>query len=102
MDAKILCGRILQLFIEKGSAQVSGYKKFAYLSHNNTSVLIGREDGNDTRVPFNKIIKVITSYQTNPEDYELGPSKTRDYGLTHINSPVWSLLHLLEKEDYGI
>lgn len=100
MDPRIICGRALQEFICKGYAQVDGYYKFTYISHNSTSVTIGRETGKDTTISFNKLIKVIEGYQSNIEDYNEGPSKTRDYGLTHVNSPVWSILHLLPKEEY--
>jgi hypothetical protein len=99
-DSCILCGRILQIFIDKGFVQVDGYNKFTYISHKDTFVLVGREKGKDTRIPFGKIIETIVNYQINPDDYDRGPGKTRDYGLTHINSPVWALLHLLEKGDY--
>jgi len=102
MDAKILCGRILQIFIDKGYSKVSNYNKFTYLGHTQSYILVGREAGQTTRIPFKKIIEIISCYQANPSDYDLGPGKTREYGLTHINSTVWSLLHLLNKEDYAI
>ncbi len=102
MDAKIVCGRIIQEFIRKGYSHVDGYNKFTYLKHNGSSVIVGREEGKHTRIDFNKILLVVEGFQENPDDYDLGPSKTRDYGLTHVNSPVWSLMHLLPKEEYAL
>ncbi len=99
-DSKILLGRILQKFIDRGFSQVPDYNKFTYISHNSSKVIVGREKGKDTDIPFAKVLKVIEAYQLNPDDYEQGPSKTRDYGIKHINSPIWSMLHLLEKGDY--
>lgn len=57
------------------------------------------EKGADTREPFEKILVAIDAYKENPELYNEGPSKLRDYGITHITSPIRSILHLLPKEE---
>lgn len=59
-----------------------------------------REGGKNTNIPFKSVLLAIENYQINSGVYEEGPGRTRHYGLKIINSPVWSLLHLLEKRDY--
>jgi len=104
IDPKILLGRILQKLIDQGYSQVISpektYNKFAYLGHTSRKITIGREQGQDTHLYFEKILLAITKYQVTPNDYDLGPSKTREYGIIHVNSPIWSLLHLLKRADY--
>lgn len=46
------------------------------------------------------MIIAIEAYQNNPDLYHAGPSALRDFGITHVTSPVWSLLHLLEQDHY--
>lgn len=100
MDSKILLGRILQKLIDKGYSQVEFYNRFTYIKHTNRYVEVGREKGANTKIYFEKILIVIEAYLNSPEDYNKGPSFTRKYGITHVNSPVWTLAHLLEKKDY--
>ena len=99
MDARILLGKILQRFQDRGRAQVEGYKSFGYIRETNNAVWVSRESGKDTPVAFSKILIGIEAYQENPELYELGPNELREFGITHVNSPVWALLHLLKKEE---
>ncbi len=100
MDSKILLGKILQRFFDRKVAKVEGYNKFEYLKETSSSVYVSRETGDDTPVPFKKIIVGIEIYQQNPELYDEGPTALRDFGITHVTSPVWSLLHMLAKHDY--
>jgi len=100
MDSKILLGKILQRFSDKGKSKVKGYNSFEYLKETNKSVLVSRENGQNTYIPFEKIIIGIEAFKTNSELFNEGPSALRDYGITHMNSPIWSILHLLSLEDY--
>ncbi|WP_282053364.1 hypothetical protein [Maribacter luteus] len=100
MDSKIILGKILQRFSDKGFCKAPGYNKFEYLRENNNAVYIGREKGKDTRIGFEKIIVGIEAFQRNPNLYSEGPNALREFGITHVNSPVWSLLHLMTQEDY--
>ena len=38
-------------------------------------------------------------YQHEITNYDKGPDALRDLGITHINSPIHSLLHLLSREE---
>ncbi|PIB27879.1 hypothetical protein [Maribacter sp. 4G9] len=100
MDPRIILGKILQRFSDKGFCQVSGYNKFKYLRENKNAVYVGREKGKDTRIGFGKVIIGIEALQLNPDLYNAGPNALRKFGITHVNSPVWSLLHLMAMEDY--
>lgn len=100
MDSKILLGKILQKFSDQKVSKVEGYNSFRYIRETNKAVHVTREDGKNTTVPFSKIIIAIDAFKENPELYLEGPGKLRDFGITHVNSPVWSLLHLLSIEEY--
>lgn len=100
MDPRIILGKILQRFSDNGFCQASGYNKFEYLRENKNAVYIGREKDKDTRIGFEKLTLGIEAFQRNPSLYNEGPNALRDFGVTHVNSPVWSLLHLMKKEDY--
>jgi hypothetical protein len=95
MNSKIILDRILQRFVEQGYAQVEGYNHFGYINLKEAVVTVSRENGNETPIPFKKILIAIEGYQMKPEDYNTGPHALRTYGLTHITSPIFSLLHLL-------
>lgn len=100
MDSKILLGKILQRFSDKKRCQVVGYNSFGYIRETNSSVYVSREDGDDTRISFNKLLIAIEAFKNNPNLYEMGPTMLRQFGITHVTSPIWSMLHLLDKEDY--
>lgn len=100
MNSFILVGKILQRFKDKGIAKVDGYSSFGYLRETPNSVIVSREKGMDTIVPFEKIKIGVEAFQSDLDLYASGPSKLRKFGITHVTSPVWSMLHLLEKELY--
>lgn len=100
MDSKILLSKILQRFYDARIAQVEGYTSFGYIKQTDTAVYVTRENGKNTRVSFDKILIGIKGYQKEPSLYHEGPGALRDLGITHVNSPVWSLLHLLDVKDY--
>ena len=100
MDSKILLGKILQRFFDKNVSKVENYNSFGYLFETDNSVIVSRENGQDTTIPYGKIIIGIDAYKNDISLYEKGPTALRDFGITHITSPVWSILHLLKKEEY--
>jgi hypothetical protein len=100
MDSRILLGKILQRFKDQGFAQVEGYNKFGYIRETHNSVIVSRENGKDTPVPFQKILIGIEAYQSNPDLYNGTPNYLHKLGITHVTSPVWAMLHLLRQHDY--
>lgn len=100
MDSKILLGKILQRFSDKKVCRVEGYNSFGYIKETDNAIYVTREAGLDTRIPFEKIIIGIEAYQSNLNLYNIGPNALRDFDITHINSPIWSMLHLLEQTDF--
>jgi hypothetical protein len=100
MNSKILLGKILQRFKEQGKAQVAGYNAFLYQRETSDSVNVLREKGTEAKVTFVKILVGIEAYQENPHLYNQGPTALREFGITHITSPVYAMLHLLAKEEY--
>jgi hypothetical protein len=85
---------LLQRFSDIGKAQVKGYKSFAYIRETDNMVIIQRENGNEARVPIKTINKAIEAVRNDQDVYNHGPSALRAYGITHVTSPVWAILHL--------
>ncbi len=100
MDSKIILGRILQKFIDAKYAHVDGYNRFGFIELKRSSVIVSRENGADTIIPFTKIIIGIEAYQKESELYEQGPTCLRSVGISHVTSPVFALLHLLSNKDF--
>jgi len=100
MHSKILLGKILQRFADCKVAQVKGYKSFGYIKETNNAVILSRENGVDTPVPFGKIELGIEAYKSNTTLYNEGPTVLREFNIKYITSPVFALLHLLSIEDY--
>ncbi len=90
-------GLILQRFRKLRVSQVPGYNSFGYVKETDSAVIVSREKGQDTRIPFLKLGTAVSAVRQDSSVYDEGPSRLRAYGITHINSPVWSLLHLLTK-----
>ena len=86
---------ILTRIRDQGYSQVEGYKRFRYLRETPKSVILIRETGGEARIPFEKIRQALGAVQENPKVYSAGPGSLREYGITHINSPIWSLIHLV-------
>ena len=101
MDSKIILGRLLQRFIDEKSSQYMDYNKFGLIEVKANSIIVSRENGSDTPIPFKKLVSAIEAYQNSPDLYDTGPSSLRNIGLTHITSPIHSILHLLPKEIFS-
>lgn len=95
-----ILSKILDEFRTRGFSQISGYNRFGYIRETGSAVFISRETGKDTKVPFSKIEQGIDAVKSDPSIYNAGPSKLRAYGITHITSPIWSLLHLVSLSEY--
>lgn len=100
MDSKILLGKILQRFFDKKEINVEGYTSFGYIKETENAVYVTRVNGLDTRITFAQILKGIEAYKANTLLYQQGPISLMVYGITHVTSPVWSMLHLLDEHDY--
>jgi len=100
MESTILLGKILQRFDDKKVAKVDRYSTFGYLRETNTAVYVSREKGKNSRISFTDIIKGIEAYKYNPALYNEAPVVLRNFGITRVTSPVWTLLHLLSIQDY--
>jgi hypothetical protein len=100
MDSKNLLDKILQRFKKQGKAQASGYNAFLYQSETSDGVNVLREKGTVAKVTFVKILVGIEAYKENPQLYNQGPTALREFGITHITSPVYAMLHLLGMDEY--
>lgn len=90
---------IIRRFKEQGYCQVPGYNRFGYVGEASGAVVVSRERGQDARIPFRKLEQAVQAVRSDPTVYDRGPSALREYGITHISSPIWSLLHLLRKRE---
>ncbi len=75
--------------------QVEWYKRFGYVRETPNAVVVSRENGQPTPIPHTKIAQAVEAVRSDPTVYDAGPSFLRDHGITHLNSPLWALLHLL-------
>ena len=92
--------RLIQKFMDNGYSKFENYYRFGFVQLKKNTLIVGRETGQDTSIPFAKLLKGIIVYQQNLKLYHEGPAALRAFGITHINSPIHSLLHLLEISDY--
>lgn len=90
---------ILRRFETQGWTQVQGYKRFGFIRRTDAAVIVSRENGRDTPVPVRKIEQGISAVRGDFTVYAGGPSKLRQHGITHVNSVVWSFLHLLTEAE---
>jgi len=101
METSKILQEIIKRFKENGAAQVEGYNSFGYIKETAKAIYVSREKGKDTPISFSKLTIGIEAYKSNPSLYDLGPAALRDYGITHVTSPIWSLLHLIKKVEYS-
>jgi len=90
---------IIKRLRKRGFSQVSGYNRFRYMCETEKAIILLREKGTEARIPLAKIAAAIEAVRQEPAIYDKGPSALRKYGITHINSPLWSLLNLLSKAE---
>jgi hypothetical protein len=90
---------IVSRFRNIGIAQVTGYNSFSYIRETDNAVIIGRECGSDARVPIATIREAVKIVRSNPHVYNDGPGSLANYGITHVNSPIWAMLHLIPLEE---
>jgi hypothetical protein len=100
MDSKIILGRILQKFVDSEYSQFKNYNRFDFIQLKHESLVLRRANGNNTIIPFDKLLLAIEAYKSHPDGYEKKTTFLIDCGITHITSPIYSLLHLLPKETY--
>ena len=101
MDSKILLGKILQRLQDQGYCKVKELNRFGFVEEKETLVIVSRQRGKNTKLYFKKILVGIEGYQTDTAAYDKGPSELRAFGLTHVTSPIFALLHLLPKDAYS-
>ncbi len=87
--------RLIERFQESDIAQVPGYNQFSYIRETGNAVYVTRETGKDTRIGFDIIETAIQAVRMDTSVYHKGPSALRAYGITHVNSPTWAIIHLL-------
>ena len=90
---------IFARFETQGFSQVSGYNRFIFNGKKSNSVIVRRENGKDATIPITAIEKGISAVRTDPQVYDDGPNSLRKHGITHINSVIWSLLHLVTVDE---
>ena len=100
MKNQKLLNQILEKFRKKGVSQVVGYNSFGYVSETEKTITVSREKGKDTIISKSKILVGIEAFIKNSNLYYEGPAKLREYGITHVTSPIWSLLHLVPFNEY--
>lgn len=90
---------IVARLIQQEYTQVLGYNKFGFVYQGDNHIVISRENGKDTKIHYRKLKAAIEAVREDTKIYSEGPSKLRQHGITHITSPLWSLLHLLTLEE---
>lgn len=98
-DVEKTISEIVSRFKQQGFTQVPSYNKFGFVQQSDNYVIVSRENGKDTKIYYKKLGEAIKAVQKDSLAYSEGPSKLRKHGLTHITSPLWSLLHLLTLEE---
>jgi len=91
---------ILLKLKKQGYTQYENYNKFEYEEETTVAIFLKREKGTEVRISKEDLKLVIKEFIKDPKLYFGGPSSLRDLGITHVNSPVHSLLHLLPKSSY--
>lgn len=98
-DMEAVVELVMSRLCSRGYAQVKGYNRFEYVRHTDGTVTVLRENGNTVDVRLSAIRKAIEAVRTDPTVYDKGPSALRAHGITHVNSPIWSMLHLATLEE---
>lgn len=75
---------LINRFIEKGSAQVEGNRRFIYVRETDKAVVIRRENDKEARVPKATINIAIDAVRNTPGIYNDGPTRLRENGITQV------------------
>jgi Na+-transporting NADH:ubiquinone oxidoreductase subunit NqrE len=100
MNSEIILKNIIAKFKEQGYAQVDGYNKFGYIRATDFTVTVSRQRGKDTPVSYKMLLIAIDGIKAKPELYGATPTHFRALGITHVTSPVFALVHLLDRNAY--
>ncbi|MCB9197533.1 MAG: AAA family ATPase [Flavobacteriales bacterium] len=73
---------------------------FLLKSVEQSKIVLERANGNDVDIPFSTLKKAIQACVNDAAFYDGGLNAIEEIGITHIQSPVWALLHLVEKREY--
>ena len=86
---------IVNVVSREGRAQVPGYVPFKFSGLAGHAIVLTRRNGNEVMVPYATLEKAISAVRTDQTVYLGGPNRLREFSITHINSPTWSLIRLL-------
>ena len=84
---------VLGDFESAGYAEVPGYARFGFHKRTDSRVVVMRRNGNTAAVPNRILAKAIEAVRKDQSVYRDGPSRLREFGITHIESPTWAILH---------
>jgi hypothetical protein len=90
---------IIERFRKQGYAQVPGYNRFGFVEDRGNLVVVSRQNGLDTKIYITQLDQALAAVRAEPAIYDNGPSSLRAHGFTHVTSPLWSLIHLLSKDE---
>ena len=102
MDSPYFLAReIMKRIKSQKTAQVPDYYEFKYIEDDANSVTVLREKGTKAKIYLKDLMTGIEAVQKDVTVYVDGPDRLREFGITHINSPVWALLHLLDFDEFN-
>ena len=90
---------LINRFSHQKRAQVINYNSFGFIKTTDTAVYVTREKGKDTRIGYDDIETAVSAVRKDATVYKNGPGTLRDYGITHVTSPVWAIIHLMTLEE---
>lgn len=97
-DGTSVAQQLVDRLCAVGEAQVLGYNRFEYVSHTSRGVKVKRIKGTTTLIPFSRIARAVDAVRSDLGVYDRGPAALRKFGITHVTSPIWAILHLESKE----
>lgn len=86
---------VLSGFESTGYAEVPGYARFGFHKRTDSRVFVLRRNGNTAAIPNRTLAKAIEAVRKDQSVYRGGPSRLREFGITHIASPTWAILHVV-------
>lgn len=100
MNKEALLQQLLLKFEKAGFSKYKQYNRFEYVDRSASAVTIRRQKGTTAAVPYKKLLYAISLYHEDPALYDAGPGRLHKAGISHVSSPVHSILHLAEKMAY--